>query len=476
MTESARQRIKYIAADYIAGNVAWVLFNGVRYLTLPSAYTTHSSLWQFMASPQVVAGQCLVPLLLILLYALSGYYNRPFFKSRVDEFVNTVTCTFVAMLGIYFSMLLNDNIPERLRAYELLLILWGLLFATTFAARSLLTYSLRRAVSDGSISFPTAIVGNYDCALNMAARLHNRPARGMHTVCIILPPGAENNLPDKPQIPVYTFEKAAEACDKHTIRHIVLADDKDITIEQQLNIIAALYPLERSIFISPDFRQLMTMRPRLSDVANDPLLTDVSGADISALTTNLKRTGDIVVSVCALVVLSPLLAAIAIAIKLDSPHEPVLYRQPRIGYHKKTFNIVKFRTMRSDAETGGPALSSAHDPRVTAPGRFLRRYRLDELPQFWNVLCGQMSLVGPRPERAYYIEQIMKQVPYYSLVHSLRPGITSWGMVKYGYAEDVSQMVERLRYDLVYVGNVSFAVDMKILLNTVNTVFAGRGK
>ncbi len=479
MSTAVTQRIWYIAADFIAGSTAWLLFNIMRYLTLPGAYTTHRTMSDFMCSPQVLMGQIIVPVLLTALYALSGYYNRPFFKSRVDEFVNTLMCTFAAMLGIFFGALLNDNIPERLRAYEIMAILWGLLFLVTFTARSIITYSVRRRVSSGRISFPTAIVGEPNEATSFAAMLQRRPARGMKAVCIITPPNTSCTGCNKAKsLPVYTFDKAETACMQHGIRNIVLtpAGSSPGASDRQMAVISALYHLDRPIFITPEFQQLLTLPPRLTDVANDPLLTDVSGANISPLTTNLKRVGDIVVSTIATVLLLPLYVVIAAAIKTESPRQPVFYRQQRIGYHKKTFNIIKFRTMRPDAEADGPALSSTDDPRVTRVGKVLRRYRLDELPQFVNVLRGDMSLVGPRPERAYYIEQILRRVPCYSLVHSLRPGITSWGMVKYGYAEDVDQMVERLRYDLIYMGNVSFAVDMKILLNTVSTVLAGRGK
>ena len=131
--------------------------------------------------------------------------------------------------------------------------------------------------------------------------------------------------------------------------------------------------------------------------------------------------------------------------------------------------------MKVDAEANGPTLSTLDDPRITKLGKIMRKYRLDELPQFWNVVKGDMSLVGPRPEREYYIKQIIKIAPYYSLVHQVRPGITSWGMVKFGYASNVDEMISRLKYDLLYIENVSLAVDLKIIFYTINTVFTGKG-
>jgi lipopolysaccharide/colanic/teichoic acid biosynthesis glycosyltransferase len=184
--------------------------------------------------------------------------------------------------------------------------------------------------------------------------------------------------------------------------------------------------------------------------------------------------GDIIVSIAALILLSPLFLLLAILIKCDSKG-PVFFRQERIGYHKKPFKIIKFRTMVNDAEINGPQLSSAGDVRITRIGHFMRKYRLDELPQFWNILCGEMSFVGPRPEREFYIKQILKKAPYYSLLHQVRPGLTSWGMVKHGYASTIDEMVERSRFDLIYLENISLIVDLKILLYTVNTVISGRG-
>lgn len=195
---------------------------------------------------------------------------------------------------------------------------------------------------------------------------------------------------------------------------------------------------------------------------------------MSESTRNLKRAGDIVVSALALIVLSPLFLALAIAIKRDSKG-PVFYSQERVGLRKKPFRIHKFRTMKTDAEANGPTLSSANDRRITKVGRVLRKYRIDELPQFWNVLKGDMSIIGPRPERDFYIRQIMKQAPYYTLIHQVRPGITSLGMVKHGYASNVDEMIERLQYDLVYLENISLTVDLKIILYTISTVLNGRG-
>ncbi|MDE6287993.1 MAG: exopolysaccharide biosynthesis polyprenyl glycosylphosphotransferase, partial [Muribaculaceae bacterium] len=227
------------------------------------------------------------------------------------------------------------------------------------------------------------------------------------------------------------------------------------------------------IYVPIDLYEMMTANPRITSVVSEPLI-NITASHISPSTANMKRLGDIVVSAIALLFLAVPMSVIAVLVKRDS-RGPVFYRQERVGYRKKKFDIIKFRTMYTDAEAGGPALATADDPRITPLGRVLRKYRIDELPQFWNVLRGDMSLVGPRPEREFFVRKILERAPHYTLVHQVRPGITSWGMVKFGYAGSVDEMLERLRFDMLYLENVSLAVDLKILFYTVHTVLTGKG-
>ncbi|MBS1747475.1 MAG: sugar transferase [Bacteroidetes bacterium] len=188
-----------------------------------------------------------------------------------------------------------------------------------------------------------------------------------------------------------------------------------------------------------------------------------------------KRLFDIALSITGLIVLSPLMLLIAVFTRLSSKGS-IIFKQQRIGYKGKAFTIYKFRSMFVDAEKNGPALSSKYDMRVTKWGRIMRKWRLDELPQLWNILKGEMSFVGPRPERNFYIRLIAKQSDNFHLLLNVKPGLTSWGMVQYGYASSVDDMIHRMQYDLEYVGNKSLLFDMKILLYSLKTIFLGKGR
>ena len=226
--------------------------------------------------------------------------------------------------------------------------------------------------------------------------------------------------------------------------------------------------------ISPEYFNKMQTPVTISDIYGEPLV-NISRSSMSDSGKNIKRALDVFISCIALVALMPFYAVVSIIIKRTSPG-PIFYLQERIGLHNKPFHIIKFRSMVQNAEAAGrPQLSSDDDPRITPFGRFMRKYRIDELPQFWNVLRGDMSLVGPRPERKFYIDQIIERIPAYALLHQVRPGITSMGMVKFGYAKNVDEMVERVRYDLMYLNNMSLLNDIKILIYTIKIVFTGRG-
>lgn len=472
MTIEKRQQAKCIIADLSALIVAILLFNILRYEWFIEN-VGEWSLTSFLTCRSVLLGLIVFPIMMLVIYALSGAYYNVMTRSRLDELVNTIFTTAIGSIIIYFTILIDDIVDEKATIYEMLGSLWLVITLFVGSERMVVTSLLIKRVRNHKLGYNTLIVGVTQSAVNMVNKISNLPkVQGMNIIGYVNPTDEAPTSPDI-KLPVYAIEDIKQVIEDNNVVNLIVMPHRD-GLHATMRLINRLFPLGKSIYISPLLMHVISGKSSFGNVSGEPLI-DVSRPDISPSTASCKRAADIVVSFLSLIILSPIFIAIAAAIKLKSPRGKVFYKQERVGYRKKRFNIIKFRTMYPDAEDNGPALSSSDDPRITPLGRFLRKYRIDELPQFWNVLKGEMSIVGPRPERDYYIKQIVEQVPYYTLIHNVRPGITSWGMVKYGYASTVEQMIERLQYDLVYIENISFGVDIKIILYTVRTVFTGKG-
>ncbi len=471
MTSERLQRLKYVMGDYVTSNLAWLAYNCMRY-HMHAVQGTYASLQAFLWSPNVLVGQLVFPLVMMVVYYLSGYYNKVYRKSRVHELFTTLWSSVVNTLIIFFVALINDVGSQRSQDYELIVVLAALLFVCVYVVRFAITSHASGLIKSRQWSFPTLIVGRGDEAIAFGRKLDSmRQSQGYKIMGYVGIPG-ETDSPDAPT-PAYTLDDIATTCRDLGIKELIVVPSRQDS-EALMGTINRLFALDLPIKLSPQRTSMLLPQVRLSDMVGAPLV-DVASSNMGECGKNLKRAIDIVLSALALLVLSPVYLVVALFVKRDSVG-PVFYLQERVGYHNRPFNIIKFRTMVDNAESAGrPQLSSTDDPRITRLGRILRKYRIDELPQFWNVLRGDMAIVGPRPERQFYIDQIMQRMPSYALLRQVRPGITSLGMVKFGYAQSVDEMLERLHYDLLYLENMSLLNDFKIMVYTIKIVLTGRG-
>ena len=423
MTLRRKQQLWYIIADLISSELVWLCFLGFRWMV----YEGHVELLDDVLVPAFGFWPPLLvyPIICLIIYYLSGYYLRPFQKPLLHEF----NCTFVSAAIIsflFFFIIIIDDPTENYRRYIVsLAVLFGLQFTLSYIPRLMITLlSRRRGV------------------------LQSQVVRSMKDIQNLKPGEQDEVIIDLPE---------------------------GYSDRELYTLIAHLYPLTCQISMVPRVYDMLTGAARIGQL-DRPSLIRITEYHMSDAELCIKRAFDMVVSFFGLILLSPLLGFIALRVKKSSKG-PVIYSQERIGLYGIPFQIYKFRTMVDHAEADGvPQLTLDNDPRITSIGKWLRKYRLDELPQLWNILRGDMSIVGPRPERPFFINQIMADAPYYCLIYKVRPGLTSWGPIRVGYTDTMEKMIERLNSDIVYVENMSLMLDWKILLYTAGVIIKGKGR
>ena len=466
------QYIKLIAADFGSALVAWMCFYLLRkYLLneLTGYHFTEGALFDLTGSAVVIA------LFWTVLYTLVGEYRDVFRKSRLAEIIRLARVSLLGAVVIFFTLLLDDQGVANYRAYYKTFTAYLLLhFVISAVLRTLAVSSVQGQIRKGRISFPTLLVGANALAMNTFHEL-NRTSRHLGLRMVGFTPVGDSVDPELaaalPQQASYQRLPALVRA-LHIEQVVIAIEPSEHRLIQQ--ILTLLEGSPARISILPDLYQMLLGSVKVNHLFGTPLI-EIKQDLLPVWQVVLKRVIDVVGSALFLLLACWVYAFTAVMVKLSSPG-PVFYRQERIGKNGQPFGIIKFRSMYVDAEKQGPALSSDYDPRITKWGRFMRKVRLDELPQFWNVLKGDMSMVGPRPERQFFIDQIVKIAPHYRHLHRVRPGLTSLGQVKYGYAETVAQMVERLKFDILYIENMSLAMDFRVLLYTLKIIVEGRGK
>ncbi len=464
--------LKYVISDYIAAMLAWVLLFTFRKKVIEMPYfglefsTTYDKTF--------FLGLLLIPLFWLLLYYVAGEYHNVYRKSRLQELGRTIFITTYGVIIIFFVLILDDTIVTYRNYYQSFFVLLGGHFGLTYIPRVFLTTQTIHNLQNHIIGFRTLIIGSNELALQLYHDLINKPKSAGNEIIGFVTVNGSSKAP---------LGDYLQHLGSHADLINIINDNK---IEE---VIIAIEPGEREkihkimvkvkatrviIKAIPDLLDIITGSVKMSSIFGVPLI-EMSHELMPAWQENLKRVIDVAAAILALIILLPFMLFLSIGVKLSSKG-PIVYSHYRVGRCGKQFKIYKFRSMYVDAEKDGPALSSKNDNRITPFGLFMRKMRFDELPQFYNVIKGDMSLVGPRPERLYYVDQIVQRAPHYLLLLKVRPGITSWGQVKFGYAENVDQMIERLKYDVIYLENMSLYVDLKIMIYTLKTVFEASGK
>ena len=458
--------LNYLILDWIAAASAWTLFFYYRNVVVEKSF--------FVASNTYFKGVIIISICWVLFYTIIGDYKNIYRKSRLKELINTFISSVIGTIIIFFAILIDDFIVNYNQYYFSFLVLFTYHFGLTAVLRLITTSITINKIQNNKIFFNTLIIGSNTKAIKLFNDIKNEyQTSGQKILGFINVDVKKEYLLSKHTLHLGELKSIKEIIKKYKIEDVIIA----IESSEHKKISEILSHLEEtSVFIKiiPDMYDILSGSVKINSIYGTPLI-QIKHEILPQWQIITKNIFDYLLAINFIIIFSPIYLILGLIVKLTSNGD-IIFKQKRIGKNGVEFNIYKFRSMYNDAEKNGPQLSSKKDNRITTFGRFMRKTRLDETPQFFNILKGDMSFVGPRPEREFYAKQILKIAPHYKHIYKVKPGITSWGMVKYGYAENIDEMMQRLKYDIIYIENMSLLIDLKIIIYTILIILKGKGK
>ena len=463
--ENKTEKLLILCVDFLTINIAWATFFYVR---------VESGWFQLIIMPEVLLPMMVVYLYWVIIFTFVGMYRKWFAASRFDELSTLFKATFVGIFILFTAIFIDDYLHNVTSSTRILIfIYWALLLFFVGIGRVTIRGFQRRLLIRGVGRRNAIIVGYNSKAKEVHDQITDHPALGLDVIAYVAVNSNNIGKYYKGVEVLGSIENIESIVKSTNSKEVVIALEKE-DHELLVNVISKLEHRNVGLKIVPDLYEILSGQARTSQIYGMPLI-DIMPELMPEWEKKLKRLLDIIVSLLILTISLPVIIVSMITIKLDSKG-PIFFKQDRSGMNGKMFKILKFRSMFKDAEKyTGPIWSSKGDPRVTRVGKLLRKLRIDEIPQMFNVLKGEMSIVGPRPERPFFVEKLSEEIPYYKRRLKVRPGITGWAQVKHKYDESIEDVKIKLRYDLFYIENMSLRMDFKIIMRTIFVVLFGQG-